>query len=124
VCLDHNGRPRFYDLMFQRADPVYAAFDLLWLNGEDLRQIPLAARKRKLQRLIPKNSADVLYVDHVESNGGGLYDQVCQHGLEGIVAKPKGSPYADNSRDNIPSYPNHMFEPSPSEIGVAVLLIQ
>jgi len=36
VCLDENGRPQFYDLLRRRGDPVFYAFDLLWLDGKDL----------------------------------------------------------------------------------------
>jgi bifunctional non-homologous end joining protein LigD len=46
VCLDSNGRPQFYDLLRRRSEPVFYAFDLLWLDGEDLRTRPLVDRKR------------------------------------------------------------------------------
>src|SRR5689334_21086079 len=36
VCLDRNGRSQFYELMRRRGQPIFYAFDLLWLNGEDL----------------------------------------------------------------------------------------
>src|SRR5262245_2171209 len=48
VCLDRLGRSQFYDLMFRRGDPYFYAFDLLWLNGQDLRELPLIERKRRL----------------------------------------------------------------------------
>lgn len=37
VCLDDRGRPQFYDLLRRRGEPIFYAFDLLWLDGEDLR---------------------------------------------------------------------------------------
>jgi ATP-dependent DNA ligase len=37
VCLDASGRPQFYDLLRRRGAPVFYAFDLLWLVGQDLR---------------------------------------------------------------------------------------
>ena len=40
VCLAAEGRPQFYDLLRHRGDPVFYAFDLLWLDGEDLRPLP------------------------------------------------------------------------------------
>jgi bifunctional non-homologous end joining protein LigD len=52
VCLDEYGRSRFYDLMFRRGEPFFYAFDLLWLDGEDLRPLPLIERKKRLRRLI------------------------------------------------------------------------
>jgi bifunctional non-homologous end joining protein LigD len=44
ICLGRDGRPLFYDLMFRRAQPVFYAFDLLWLDGQDLRDLPLLER--------------------------------------------------------------------------------
>lgn len=53
VCLDGKGRSQFLDLMRRRrADAVFYAFDLLWLDGEDLRALPLIERKRRLLRLV------------------------------------------------------------------------
>ena len=52
VCLDAAGHSVFNELLHRRGDPVFYAFDLLWLNGEDLRQLPLIERKQRLRRLI------------------------------------------------------------------------
>jgi bifunctional non-homologous end joining protein LigD len=52
VCLDDEGRSQFNQLLRRRGTPVFYAFDLLWLNGEDLRQLPLVRRKERLRRLI------------------------------------------------------------------------
>ena len=46
VALDRAGRPAFYDLMKRQCQPVYYAFDLLWLNGRDLRELSLLERKK------------------------------------------------------------------------------
>src|SRR5215469_18841965 len=46
VCLDAQGVSQFYQLLSRKAEPVFYAFDLLWLNGEDLRNQPLTARKK------------------------------------------------------------------------------
>jgi bifunctional non-homologous end joining protein LigD len=51
VCLDHLGRSQFYELMFRRGDPFFYAFDFLWLNGRDLRGLPLLERKQSGRRL-------------------------------------------------------------------------
>ena len=48
VCLDKNGVSRFYQLLHGKAEPVFYAFDLLWLPGEDLRPEPLLERKNHL----------------------------------------------------------------------------
>jgi bifunctional non-homologous end joining protein LigD len=81
--------PDFYALMLQRAEPAYAAFDLLWLNGKDLRGQPLWRRKRTLKKLIDHTS--IGYVDHVESPS--LFAVAVEQDLEGIVAKRRGDPY-------------------------------
>lgn len=52
VCLDAEGRSIFNDLLHRKGRPVFYAFDLLYLNGRDLRQLPLIERKDKLRNLI------------------------------------------------------------------------
>ena len=52
VCLDAHGVSRFNELFTRKAQPVLYAFDLLWLDGEDLRQTALLDRKRRLAELI------------------------------------------------------------------------
>ena len=108
VCLNYDGKPQFRDLLFRRADPFFYAFDLLWdehalsddeeemrrfRNGEDVRYLPLIDRKLRLRRVVPKLGERLLYCDHVEVDGQGLFQLACQHDLEGIVAKRKGDPY-------------------------------
>jgi bifunctional non-homologous end joining protein LigD len=56
VCLDSEGRSIFNELLFRRGSPIFYAFDLLYLNGRDLRQLPLIARKEELRRLIEKSA--------------------------------------------------------------------
>ena len=51
ICVDETGRPIFIDLL-RRKEPCFVAFDLLWLNGEDLRPLPLVERKARLKRLL------------------------------------------------------------------------
>src|SRR5215831_11448172 len=84
VHLDAEGKPRFYNLMRRRTPQHYYAFDLLWLDGTDLRELPLIERKRRLKRLI---RPPVLYVDHIERRGMDLFEATCGRDLEGIVAK-------------------------------------
>jgi bifunctional non-homologous end joining protein LigD len=82
--------PDFNALFFRRGQPAYAALDLLWLNGKDLRERPLWRRKQALRRLLNGKMAG--YVDHVESPA--LFDLAKQQDLEGIVAKRRSDPYA------------------------------
>ena len=70
-----------------------SAFDVLCLNGIDLRSRPLLDRKRRLRRLIPRNDSHLLYVERPDGDGQRFFELVCEQDLEGIVCKPKTSPY-------------------------------
>jgi bifunctional non-homologous end joining protein LigD len=94
---DHHGRTVFAWMMKRRHEARYFAFDLISLNGDDLRNLPLLTRKAKLRRLLPARSAHVLYVDHTKGAGQRMYELVCQLDLEGIVAKRAASPYGQNA---------------------------
>lgn len=65
--LDENGHSQFNELLFRRGTPRFCAFDLLWLNGRDMRKLPLIKRKRNLRKLIPAGCDSLLYVDHIEA---------------------------------------------------------
>jgi bifunctional non-homologous end joining protein LigD len=108
VCLDSQGKPQFTDLLFRRAEPVFYAFDILWdehaasddeeemrrfRNGEDTRYLPLSDRKLRLHAAVPKGGERLLYCDHIDGDGEGLFRLACEHDLEGIVAKRKADPY-------------------------------
>src|SRR6476659_4242977 len=92
-CLDESGRPTFRDLIFRKRQCIFIVFDLLYLNGKDLRTLPLIERKAMLKRLIRRKRARMFYLDHVESDGRLLFDEVVKMDLEGIVCKRKDSPY-------------------------------
>ena len=64
ACLDEEGKPQFHTLLRRRGDPVFVAFDLLWLNGRDFRALPLVDRKSALRALIG-NVGGILYADHI-----------------------------------------------------------
>jgi bifunctional non-homologous end joining protein LigD len=89
IVLGEAG-PDFYALMQRRGVVQYAAFDLLWLNGQDLREQPLWRRKKRLRTLL--RHSPVGLVDWVEDPK--LFDVTVQKDLEGIVAKRKHDPYA------------------------------
>jgi len=55
----------FYELMRRRGPFCFYAFDLLWLDGSDLRDRPLFERKKLLRKLLPRHAKSVLYVEHV-----------------------------------------------------------
>jgi ATP-dependent DNA ligase len=60
-----DGRPMFWELMRRHGPFRFYAFDLLWLDGRDLRDRPLVERKALLRKLLPRHPKSVLYVDHV-----------------------------------------------------------
>lgn len=93
VALDRNGRPSFRDLMRRTSTVAYAVFDVLWLNGRDLRSLPLERRKRLLDLAVPANTAHVMKVLSIESDGLALFKATGKLDLEGIVAKRKRDRY-------------------------------
>jgi bifunctional non-homologous end joining protein LigD len=97
VAIDDEGRVSFWDLMRGRGYLAYAVFDLLWLNGRDLRGLPLTQRRRRLERLIPEDTGTLLRVPSFEEYGRELLEATCQLDLEGIVAKRKVDPYGPNT---------------------------
>lgn len=95
TLVDGDGRPRFYDLLRRRGEPVFYAFDCLWLDGRDLRNLPLIVRKGILEGIVPKD-APLLYASHFEGTGEDLFQLVCDKDLEGIVCKHSMSTYASD----------------------------
>jgi bifunctional non-homologous end joining protein LigD len=93
VCLGPDGRSFFKHLMYRRGDPYFYAFDLLWLDGEDLREWPLIERKKALRRIVPTRGSRLLYVDHFVGRGEDMFNLVCAQDLEGVVAKWKHGAY-------------------------------
>ena len=93
VVLDQTGKSQFYELMANDGTVVFAAFDLVWLNGKDLRDEPLVERKELLRFRIRHPADRLLFVDYVEGSGKALYSRICGRDMEGIVCKPMISPY-------------------------------
>src|ERR671920_714155 len=93
VALDDEGRIDFWGLMRGRGTLAYVAFDLLWLNGRDLRHLTLAERKRRLERLIPASVGALSRMPCFEAEGRELFEAACRLDLEGIVAKRKADTY-------------------------------
>ncbi len=110
VALDEEGRPSF-SLMQQRTGfqpgkrrlarregvpVVYYAFDLLYLDGLDLRRVGLEQRKQLLQDRIAAGQSGVIHFsDHYAEKGLDLFEAAKQRGLEGIVAKKRSSAYQE-----------------------------
>ena len=98
VVADSRGIPDFgllhADLAAGRKDRLlYYAFDLLYLDGLDLRGSRLAERKRLLSELLAGASERILYAEHLEGDGAEIQERACAMGLEGIVSKQQDAPY-------------------------------
>lgn len=74
---------------------IYFAFDLMFLNGKDLRASALVERKGKLKQLLEsrKKDAQVRFSDHVFGHGATMLAEACKLGLEGIISKRLDKPY-------------------------------
>jgi bifunctional non-homologous end joining protein LigD len=106
VVHDEAGRPSFGRLQkrarltrpadIRRASIELPAtlylFDLLGLEGHDVRRVPLVERKAALQRVLP-SVGPLRYSDHVEEHGAPFFDGVREMALEGMIAKKADSPY-------------------------------
>jgi bifunctional non-homologous end joining protein LigD len=92
-----------FDALHRRGTVTEAtlyAFDLLELDGEDLRHIPLVDRKRRLSRLLGGRRLGIVLSDHTDENGALIFQHACKMGLEGIVSKRLSAPYRSGpSRD-------------------------
>ncbi|HZU60128.1 MAG TPA: non-homologous end-joining DNA ligase, partial [Solirubrobacteraceae bacterium] len=73
--------------------PVYYyVFDLLEFDGQDLRDLPLIERKAKLRHAVPYG-ARLRFTPHRNTDGEAVFQQACQRGWEGVIAKRMGSRY-------------------------------
>ena len=93
ACLDAQGRPDFAALMRRQQLPVFFAFDVLALDGDDLRLLPLLEGKRRLRRLLRRDHPAVHYVPHVRGAAPAFFEAACRMDLEGVVCKPLNSVY-------------------------------
>jgi bifunctional non-homologous end joining protein LigD len=95
VACDDNGVPNFDRLRYCHHDHsvLLCAFDLVELDGDDLRREPLVTRKATLASLLSKASSGILLNEHFEHDGPTVFAHACKLGLEGIVSKRKDSPY-------------------------------
>ena len=96
VLVDKNGIPQFQRLQHYDeqtlCDLRYYVFDMLWLNGHSMLNLPLIDRKS----LIPDVIADLnhtFYCDHIETDGTDFFEDAVEQGLEGVIAKKADSRY-------------------------------
>jgi ATP-dependent DNA ligase len=95
VCCDDNGRPSFDRIRYRKhdGDVFLYAFDLIELNGDDLRRDPLEVRKATLKSVLAKATPGLRFNEHIEADGPIVFAHACKMGLEGIVSKRKASLY-------------------------------
>jgi len=72
---------------------AFFLFDLLFLDGEDLRPMPLIERKDRLKRLLADAPSCLQFTDYQLGHGPAFHRLACEHGLEGIVSKRANAPY-------------------------------
>jgi ATP-dependent DNA ligase len=106
--VDLEGRPVFYELPVAiaarrarvKARLIYYSFDLLYLDGFDLRGVPLVERKQLLEALLDnaRSLHLIKYVEHLEGDGALILEHVCKLDLEGIVSKRADAPYRSGKR--------------------------
>ena len=104
VVFDDEGKTSFADLQaaFQEGKKkplTYVIFDLLHLNGHNLRNLPLEERKNILEKILAQvadgdHQGILRYSEHLGTRGGEIFEKACQLGAEGIVSKKASAPYA------------------------------
>jgi bifunctional non-homologous end joining protein LigD len=94
VC-DDGGLAVFDLIRSHRSNAVavLCAFDLLEVNGEDIRREPIEDRKRRLAGLLRLPHEGIAVNEHFGGDGAVIYKHACALGCEGIVSKRLGSPY-------------------------------
>src|SRR3954447_26373773 len=101
VAIDANGRPSFQALQHRGAHPghtiVFFAFDLLYLDGENLEAQPLKERRRRLEAIV--RDSGLLLSEPLRGSASQVADAIRSHGLEGVIAKRWSSRYAAGQRN-------------------------
>lgn len=102
VAVDDKGLANFQLLQNWQNTPEahlqFYIFDILWLGGYDVTQVPLEARKDLLCRLLPPDHSIIKYSDHIKGAGKNFFRAALKQGLEGIMAKRANSVYELNGR--------------------------
>lgn len=106
VVLDENGVSSFSMLQTALSEQdsaglKYILFDLLFLNGEDLRELPLERRKQILKSLFKNiKSSKVIFSEHWRGRGNEMFKNACDEGLEGIISKDRTASYHEGRRSD------------------------
>jgi len=99
VALDHDGAPDFAALQAalsdgKTGDLIFFVFDLMFLEGQDLRRLQLRERKERLKALLDPKVTRIRFVEHFETAGDVVLQSACRMSLEGIVSKKLDAPYS------------------------------
>ncbi|CAA7194839.1 DNA ligase D [Chryseobacterium potabilaquae] len=101
VAYDESGRPNFQLLQQSGDNPnlalVYQVFDILWLNGHSIEELPLIQRKELLKEALTETER-IKYCDHISEKGIEFFNQMKKMKLEGMIAKKSNSLYTRNHR--------------------------
>jgi len=100
VASDAAGMPHFWPLFLRSAKPAELhvwAFDLLALDGKDLRKLPLERRQARLQALLRRFACPTVLASESINDGQALLGVAEKHGLEGVVSKRRDAPYRSGS---------------------------
>ena len=93
TVLRPDGISDFDALRNRRYQATLIAFDLIELNGDDLRNEKLADRKQRLAKILAKATDAIQYSEHLDHDGPVVFEHACRLGLEGIVSKRLDAPY-------------------------------
>ncbi|HVP59942.1 MAG TPA: non-homologous end-joining DNA ligase [Myxococcaceae bacterium] len=93
VALDAKGVSRFQKLADPEAEHRYVVFDLLWLDGEDLRSRPLEERRELLESVMANTRPPLELAQRVRGDEESALAEAKRRGWEGLLAKLRGSPY-------------------------------
>ncbi|MBH5371713.1 non-homologous end-joining DNA ligase [Bradyrhizobium glycinis] len=100
VAIGKDGASHFQLLqnaLRHKAKLLYCAFDLMFVDGEDLRALPLLERKKRLKAVLPRHKL-IAFSTHRKGNGTKFFAEAERRHLEGIIAKRADSPYASGRR--------------------------
>jgi bifunctional non-homologous end joining protein LigD len=102
IACDDNGLAVFELIRWRQYDHAVTlcAFDLLELDGVDMRREPIEERKQILAKLLRRAHPGIALNEHFEGNGAIIYKHACSLGCEGIVSKRRGSTYRAGRSDN------------------------
>ena len=107
VVVDKNGVSHFqllqqyqknFLLRKKNEKLIYYVFDLLWLDGRDLRNLPLSQRKQLLASILPKKGNQIQISEHINTKGKEFFKAASAHHIEGIMGKDGESLYQEGKR--------------------------